>query len=171
MHEFTISVIRHSSHAVPMKPLSDCLLYAFVDSEYLRGRNPVDVAKQLCDGEADLIQLRAKRSSRDQIRQLAEAIALITRPEGVNLVINDHPQIAREIGAQFCHLGQEDFFGAGCRHVSGVVSPDESPKMGLSSHAPDQAERAIRAGAAYIAVGPVYATGTKPNAVPVARDY
>jgi thiamine-phosphate pyrophosphorylase len=41
----------------------------------------------------------------------------------------------------------------------------------LSSHAPDQAERAIRAGAAYIAVGPVYATPTKAGRAPVSLEY
>ena len=157
-----------------MKPLSECRLYSFVDTAYLHGRSPQAVAQGLCDGGSDLIQLRAKGSSLDEIRQMAEAILPVMRRAGVPLVLNDHPQVAAEVGAQLCHLGQEDFFGAGYRHyrhVSGVVSPDESPKMGLSSHAPDQAERAIRAGAAYIAVGPVYATGTKPNAVPVTLDY
>lgn len=45
------------------------------------------------------------------------------------------------------------------------------PLLGLSSHAPAQAERAIAAGAAYIAIGPVYATGTKPSARPVTLEY
>ena len=43
-----------------MKPLSDCKLYAFVDTAYLHGRAPEVVAQQLCDGGADLIQLRAR---------------------------------------------------------------------------------------------------------------
>jgi thiamine-phosphate pyrophosphorylase len=41
----------------------------------------------------------------------------------------------------------------------------------LSSHAPEQAERAVAAGAAYVAIGPVYATGTKPSARPVTLEY
>jgi thiamine-phosphate pyrophosphorylase len=44
-------------------------------------------------------------------------------------------------------------------------------KIGLSTHAPEQAERARMAGADYIAIGPVYATGTKPTATPVTLDY
>ena len=40
-----------------MKPLSDCKLYAFVDTTYSRGRRPDDLARQLCDGGADIIQL------------------------------------------------------------------------------------------------------------------
>ena len=94
-----------------MKPLQECLLYAFVDTTCLRGRAPAVVAQQLCDGGADLIQLRAKQSSLGEIRRMAEAILPVTRRAGIGLVINDHPSLAQEVGAEFCHLGQDDFFG------------------------------------------------------------
>jgi thiamine-phosphate pyrophosphorylase len=102
---------------------------------------------------------------------MAEAILPITRRGGVSLVINDHPQIARVIGAEFCHLGQEDLLDGGHTHVSQVIPAGEPLKVGLSTHAPDQAKRAIAAGAAYIAAGPIYATGTKPGVKPVGLDY
>ena len=44
-------------------------------------------------------------------------------------------------------------------------------KIGVSTHAPEQAKRALAAGADYIAIGPVYATGTKPTARPVTLEY
>src|SRR5208337_5662975 len=44
-------------------------------------------------------------------------------------------------------------------------------EIGLSTHSPEQAQRAIAAGPAYIAIGPVYATGTKPTARPVTLEY
>ena len=61
-----------------MKPLADCKLYTFVDTAYLQGRAPEVVAQQLCQGGADLIQLRAKKSSPDEIRRMAEKILPIT---------------------------------------------------------------------------------------------
>ena len=73
-----------------MKPFTDCKLYAFVDTAYLHGRAPEVVAQELCDGGADLIQLRAKTSSPAEIRRMAEAILPITRRANVGLVINDH---------------------------------------------------------------------------------
>lgn len=154
-----------------MKPLADCKLYTFVDTAYLQGRAPEIVAQQLCDGGSDLIQLRAKNSSPDEIRRLAEKILPVTRRAGVSLVINDHLDIARDVGADFCHLGQEDFFDAGHIHVSELKTPDSKLKIGLSTHAPAQAQRALNAGADYIAIGPVYATGTKPTAKPVTLEY
>jgi len=172
-----------------MKPLADCRLYAFIDTAYLHGRAPELVAQQLCDGGADLIQLRAKKSSPAEIRRMAEAILPITRRANVGLVINDHSDIARETGAEFCHLGQEDFFDAGNTHVSqlstlnssasacsfGATAPKRSEggqlKIGLSTHSPEQAKRALAAGPDYIAIGPVYSTGTKPMAKPVTLEY
>ncbi len=154
-----------------MKPLTDCRLYAFVDAAWLQGRAPEVVAQQLCDGGADLIQLRAKKSSPGEIRRLAEAILPITNRANVGLVINDHPEIARETGAELCHLGQEDFFDAGHLQVSEFKIRNSKLKIGLSTHSPEQAKRALAADADYLAIGPVYATGTKPTARPVTLDY
>jgi len=151
--------------------LSHCHLYAFVDTAYLHGHAPELVARQLCDGGADLIQLRAKNSPVEAVRRMAEAIAPITRAANVGLVINDHLEIARQVGAEFCHLGQEDFFDSGHTHCDEVRGKRGEVRIGLSTHAPEQAKRAVAAGADYIAIGPIYATGTKPTAKPVTLDY
>ncbi len=156
-----------------MKDLADCRLYTFVDLAYLKDHDPVDVARQLCQGGSDIIQLRAKHSTQDEIRCLGESILTVTRSHQVPFVINDYPEVALELGAEFCHLGQEDFFE---RNVASGQHRDycpshPGPRLGLSSHAPSQARRAIAAGADYIAVGPVYATGSKPGRAPVTLDY
>ncbi len=207
---------------LPMKPLSECVLYTFVDTGYLRGRAPETVAQALCDGGSDLIQLRAKNSTPEEVRRMARAILPVTRRAGIGLVINDHLAIARELGAEYCHLGQEDFFEAGPssaesegikkeklkvkneEHLSPALVPTpascgewlragessdgvESDSayglsrvaapgngrtgIGLSTHGPGQAERALAARPDYIAIGPVYATGTKPGAKPVTLEY
>ena len=163
-----------------MKPLAECRLYAFVDTAYLRGRSPAAVAQQLCDGGADLIQLRAKNLPPEEVRRLAETILPITQRANVGLVINDHLSVARDVEAELCHLGQEDFFGAGHKHIEEIRSPtrcdgatarrESEIRIGLSSHAPGQAQQAVAAGADYVAIGPVYATATKPTARPVTLE-
>ena len=102
---------------------------------------------------------------------MAEKVLPVTRQAGVYLVINDHLDIAREVGAEICHLGQEDFFDAGHKHVDELQSPKSEVRIGLSTHGPAQAERALAAGADYVAIGPVFPTGTKPTAKPVTLDY
>ena len=154
-----------------MKPLAECRLYTFVDTAYLHGRKPEEVARALCDGGSDLIQLRAKNSAEDEVRRLAEVILPVTNAAGVGLVINDHPKIAHQLGAAVCHLGQEDFFDGGYTMADQVRGCPPAFKLGLSTHAPEQAQRAIRARPDYIAIGPIYPTGTKPTAKPVTLEY
>jgi thiamine-phosphate pyrophosphorylase len=154
-----------------MKPLADCRLYTFLDTAYLQDRAPEAVAQQLCDGGSDLIQLRAKKSSPEEVRRMAEKILPITKRANVGLVINDYPDIAGDLGAELCHLGQEDFFDAGHKRVDEFKIKNPKLKIGLSTHSPEQAKRAIEAQADYVAIGPVFATGTKPTAKPVTLEY
>lgn len=154
-----------------MKPIADCRLYTFVDTAYLNGRDPVAVATALCDGGSDLIQLRAKGLPSSEVLRLAQALAPVLRDAHVGLVINDHPEVALQVGAPWVHLGQEDFFDAGHQHVRELSSKWAGCQIGLSTHAPDQCARAVAAGADYVAIGPVFATGTKPSARPVTVDY
>ena len=151
-----------------MKPLAECVLYTFIDSAYLRGRDIGTLARELCDGGSDLIQLRAKDWTTEKIEEAARIVAPIMRANGVRLVINDHLSIAERVGAEICHLGQEDFFEAGHQHISQLKT---TVGVGLSTHAPEQAGKAVRAGADYLAIGPVFPTGTKPTAKPVTLEY
>jgi thiamine-phosphate pyrophosphorylase len=142
-----------------------------VDVAWLRGTKPEEVAQQLCAGGADLIQLRAKSSTSDEVRRLAGAILPITNRADVGLIINDYPQIALQTGAFGCHLGQEDFFDAGFTQATQITGCPPAIKLGLSTHAPEQAQRALDARPDYIAIGPVFATATKPTARPVTLEY
>jgi thiamine-phosphate pyrophosphorylase len=154
-----------------VRQLADCRLYSIIDTAWLHGRQPKEIAQVLCEGGSDLIQLRAKSSSCDEIRRLAESILPVTRQFGIGLVINDFPEIAAQVGADLCHLGQEDFFDARHLRANDITGRPPRFKLGLSTHAPDQALRAIRAEPDYLAIGPVYATRTKPTALPVTLDY
>ncbi len=151
-----------------MKPLAECRLYTFVDTAYLRGRDPAAVARALCEGGSDIIQLRAKGLAEREVLRLGHEVLPIVRAYGTRLVVNDHWVVARELGADFCHLGQEDYFdGEALRPETGAGQPG----LGLSTHAPEQAARALAAKPDYIAIGPVHATPTKPQAKAVGLEY
>ena len=154
-----------------MKDLRDARLYTFVDTAYLHGRDPAEVTRELCAGGSDIIQLRAKNQSFETVLRLAEKLLPITREAGVPLVINDHLEVAIKVGADFVHLGQEDFFDAGHKHRSDLAALRPPLQLGLSSHSPEQAERAVIAAADYVAVGPVFATETKPGRPAVTVEY
>ncbi|MBT5926748.1 MAG: thiamine phosphate synthase, partial [Verrucomicrobia bacterium] len=97
----------------------------------------------------------------------------ITKSSGVHLVINDNLEVATQLPEAFVHLGQEDFFATGSRHISdlSIQNKPNQFRLGLSTHAPKQALRAIKAEADYVAIGPVFATPTKPTANPVTLEY
>src|SRR5688572_16383253 len=78
-----------SIHIIDVKGLPDCRLYTFVDADYLAGRDPVEICRQLCAGGADLVQLRAKQWSKHRIQETAEPIAEICQRADVWFVIND----------------------------------------------------------------------------------
>jgi len=65
-----------------MKSLDESRLYTFVDAAYLHGRQPAEVAQQLCDGGSDIIQLRAKNETPDEVLRMAEQILPVTRAAG-----------------------------------------------------------------------------------------
>jgi thiamine-phosphate pyrophosphorylase len=154
-----------------MKTIADARLYTFVDTAYFLGRAPADIAQQLCDGGSDVIQIRAKNHTPDQVRLLAAAVKPVLDRAGVPLVINDFWEVALDVGAAICHLGQEDFFDAGLSRSSQLKRINARPLLGLSTHAPAQALRALEAEPDYIAIGPIYSTATKPTAKPVTLDY
>lgn len=116
----------------------------------------------LCEGGVDLLQLRAKKLSLTEIEKLARLMHPITRDHGVPLIINDHLEIAASVGSEGVHVGQDDDAVAKAR---AVVGPEVF--VGKSTHSLAQAEAAQVEAADYIGFGPLYATGTKPDYVPI----
>ena len=145
--------------------LSRCRLYGILDLKYVEPRDAVEVADSLVQGGIDVLQLRAKGRAPDEIEKLATGIQPVTRKAGVPLIINDHPALARSVGAEGVHLGQDDLSIAEAREI---VGPDCA--VGKSTHSLDQAIRAFYEGADYIGFGPLFSTPTKPDYPPVGLD-
>jgi thiamine-phosphate pyrophosphorylase len=142
--------------------LSRSRLYAILDLSYVELGRTLEVAQQLIDGGIDLLQLRAKNHPAGDIEKLAVRLHAQTQPRAVPLVINDHPAIARNAGAEGVHLGQDDMPIAEAREI---VGPNCA--VGKSTHNLDQAIRAFSDGADYIGFGPLFATPTKPDYAPI----
>jgi len=148
-----------------VKRIADCFLYGIVDLGYVLDRNVGVVTSQLVAGGIDVLQIRAKGRSKPEIADLALAMLPITKPAGVLLIINDHPDLLREVAADGCHVGQEDLGVAEARDLAGRPCI-----VGKSTHSLQQAESAEREGADYIGFGPLFPTATKPSAVAVGLD-
>lgn len=146
-----------------MRPLSQARLYAILDTGCLDPAQFVDMARALVDGGADIIQVRAKGGTPDAIAALAERVHDITRPAGIPLIINDHPEVAQRIGCEGAHVGQDDLSVSEARARLGSASM----LLGKSTHSPDQARAAAAERPDYLGFGPVFATPTKPDYRPI----
>jgi thiamine-phosphate pyrophosphorylase len=145
--------------------LSRSRLYGILDLSYIGPGDAVEVAQSLIRGGVDLLQLRAKDRTPDEIEKVAIQLQPVLRKAGVPLIMNDHPAITRSVGAEGVHLGQEDLSIAEARKI---VGPDCA--VGKSTHSLDQAISAFYEGADYIGFGPLFATPTKPSYLPIGLD-
>ena len=116
----------------------------------------------MISGGVDILQLRAKTRSIGEIAKVAHDLRKITGEHGVPLVINDHPEIARECGADGVHVGQDDLSVSVAREAAGADC-----FVGKSTHSVEQAVAAADEGADYIGFGPLFATPTKPDYAPI----
>jgi thiamine-phosphate pyrophosphorylase len=145
--------------------LSSCHLYGIVDLGYVKPDDVPAITRALIQGGVDILQLRAKKLEASQVETLARQMHPITRAAGVPLVINDHPQVAAAIGCEGIHVGQDDLGVAETRRIVG-----SDCFVGKSTHSVAQARAAMAEGADYIGFGPLYATGTKPDYVPIGLE-
>jgi thiamine-phosphate pyrophosphorylase len=145
--------------------LSRSRLYGILDLGYVEIGDVRKKAEALVACGVDLLQLRAKNQSPAEIEKLAIELRPVLSEGGVPLIINDHPQIARNVGAGGVHLGQDDLSIAEARKI---VGPECA--VGKSTHRLDQAIRAFYEGADYIGFGPIFATPTKPDYPPIGLD-
>jgi len=142
-----------------------CLLYGILDTAWLAGRDPAAVAAEMIRGGVEILQIRAKGIRHEEIREMVSPVLRVTRPARIPLIINDHPELARETEADGVHLGQDDMPVAEARRIVGSEA-----WIGKSTHSLEQALRAEAEGPDYMAVGPIYATPTKPDYPPVGLD-
>ena len=140
-------------------------LYAITDPAGLENRSLVEVVRAAIEGGADVIQLRDKTATDEQMIGQARQLLEMTRPAGIPLIINDRPEVAQKAGADGVHLGQEDLDLESARRLLG-----EGALIGRSTHSREQALRAQAEGFDYIGVGPVFQTPTKPSYEPVGLD-
>lgn len=145
-----------------VKALARARLYAILDLGYVAPEQAEIVTGDLIRGGADLIQLRGKKESIEELARLAEKLHRLTSDAGVPLIINDYPEIARDVALEGLHLGQDDLAIAAAREI---VRRD--CWIGKSTHSVAQASVAVAEGADYIGFGPLFATPTKPDYQPI----
>lgn len=132
-------------------------LYVLITAGLCRG-DWMNVARAAIDGGADCLQLREKGLEDGELLQRARNLRKLCRERNVLFVLNDRPDLAVLSDADGVHLGQTDMSISEARRIVGA-----DRLIGISTHNPDQLRAAIHAEPDYIAVGPMFASGTKPQ--------
>lgn len=117
-----------------------------------------DVLKRAMDGgDVASLQLRLKGVSDDEVLRAASKLMPIAQKAGVAFIVNDRPDLAKKLGADGVHVGQEDASYAEARALLGADAI-----VGVTCHdSRHLAIEAAEAGADYVAFGAFYPTSTK----------
>ena len=145
-----------------MSVLSECRLYGIIDLGYVEACNAAHIAAQMIEGGVDLIQLRGKNKLLGELVNLSAELHELAAKSSTPLIVNDHAEIARRVAVDGMHVGQED--------DSIEIARQKAARdilVGKSTHSLEQAHAAQREGADYIGFGPIFATPTKPDYVPI----
>lgn len=130
--------------------------YFITDASLSRAGNMSDIRKAVAAG-VKFVQYRHKAADMESLCKEARALRKICRD--IALLINDRVDVALSVGADGVHLGQGDLSCRAARKLLG-----RGKIIGVTVRAVEQAIEAVNAGADYVAVGPVFKTGTKTDA-------
>ena len=136
-------------------------LYVITDPVLSRGRTHLEIARAALEGGADAVQIRDKSSSALNLCRSVSEIQPLARKFGAAFLVNDRVDVALVAGADGAHVGQADLPAREARRL--LPRP---AVLGVSAASREEARRAEREGADYVGVGPVFPTGTKPDAGP-----
>ncbi len=134
-------------------------LYVIIDTQALKGRRHVEVARQVIRGGAKVIQLRDKTLSQKELLPIAHQLKNLCTEQGVLFIMNDYLDLAIETEADGLHLGQSDLPVAVARKLLPI-----DKIVGCSTTTVETALAAQAEGADYIAVGSMYPTSSKETA-------
>ena len=140
------------------KNVLDTDIYCITAEEYSKGRNNIQVVKYMIEAGIKIIQYREKEKK--MLYKYNECVELreMTKDAGVTFIIDDDIDLALAVKADGVHIGQEDM---PIERVREIVGKDVI--IGLSTHSPEQALEAVKRGADYIGVGPIFPTKTKKD--------
>lgn len=141
-------------------------LYVITDKKLISRDSFVAAVEKAVRGGASVVQLREKGTLRGEVAGLGRELLKVTKKYGVPLIINDSIELAKEIGADGVHLGENDPM---IRHAREALGRDKI--IGVSCYGNlERGLNAERDGADYVAFGTPFFTPTKPERIPTSFD-
>lgn len=141
------------------KKIKDHSLYLVISEECGRGRGALEIAKRAIEGGVDIIQMREKSKPAGELVRLGRAMSDLCRRSRVTFIVNDDPALAKEVGADGVHLGQEDIKLSSLEASRRMLGREKI--IGISTHSVEQFRDANEEDFDYAAFGPIFKTKTK----------
>src|SRR4029453_5680008 len=91
-----------------MSTIDDCYLYGIIYLDYVEKTNGGRAAEAMIKGGVDLIQLRGKKQSIEELVDVAEGLHELTARSGTPLIVNNHPEVGAKVRGGGVHVGQDD---------------------------------------------------------------
>jgi thiamine-phosphate pyrophosphorylase len=145
--------------ACVMNKFKENSLYLVTGEDCSGGRTTIDIVKAAIQGGVDVVQMREKTMPRERLSALGKDLAGMCRDAGVLFIVNDDPYLAKEVGADGVHLGQEDVGIFPVEKARSILGPEGV--IGVSTHSLEQFLEVNGKDVDYIAFGPVFFTKTK----------
>jgi thiamine-phosphate pyrophosphorylase len=141
-------------------------LYVITDTHLIPRERFVATVEAAVRGGATMVQLREKDTPHADMVRLGRDILAVTRRYGALLIVNDHPAVAKEIGADGVHVGRDDPPIPEARALLGAQAI-----IGASCYGSvERAVEAAQAGADYVAFGTPFPSPTKPKRTDISLD-
>jgi len=131
-------------------------LYAIIDAQYLGNRPYGEVAAQILEGGARIVQLRDKHMPKKELLSVAQELKNLCVAHDSLFIVNDYLDIAMSVDADGLHIGQDDIPVKAARKLLPI-----DKIIGCSVADVSQAVAAEKAGADYIAAGAIYPTQSR----------
>ncbi|KAI0081889.1 Hydroxyethylthiazole kinase [Panus rudis PR-1116 ss-1] len=120
------------------------------------GKDYLESLEESIQGGVTVVQVREKNADTGEFLEIAQKSQAICKKHNIPLIINDRIDIALAIHADGVHIGQTDMPISIARHL---LPPDTI--IGVTTSTPEQVQQAIKDGADYVGLGPVWGTKTK----------
>ena len=140
-------------------------LYVIIDPSFINSKDPVNIAQQVLDGGANIIQLRNKADNIRETVDWAIKISELCTSYNAFFIVNDRVDIAIISNSDGVHLGQRDISPD---HVKKIT--DKDLIIGSSNATKKEIEESNNNSCDYIAVGSIYSTDTKTNTRPASLN-
>ncbi len=151
-----------------MLSLKNRHLYIILDTMYIAEEDLCQTARECCAAGVDILQFRNYSLDDSRAFEICLKLKEITVSHNIPFIVNNRLDLALAVDADGVHLGQDDIPIPTARSIAKRYG--KNLIIGASTHSVEQAQATRLLNPDYMAIGPLFATGTKPDYTAIGLD-